>query len=121
MSVDQKTLLDAVERIHNAEAVALLSDLVKLDSTLGNEADVQQHMSKLLASLGFEVDMFAVELDKIKYNVFKLSCRWAALVNSNLRDVRGFSPVDWTYDKKKLNVVGIHKPKQAKGMIVDLF
>lgn len=66
MALDQAALLAAVERIHDAEAVALLSDLVRLDSTLGNEAAVQAHMGKLLAGLGMEVDTFAVELDKIK-------------------------------------------------------
>ena len=68
MAVDhQAALLAAVERIHDAEAVALLSDLVRLDSTLGNESAVQAHMGRLLAGLGLEVDTFPVELDKIKF------------------------------------------------------
>lgn len=66
MALDHAALLAAVERLHDAEAVSLLSDLVRLDSTLGNEAAVQVHMGKLLAGLGMEVDTFAVELDKIK-------------------------------------------------------
>lgn len=66
MSFDAKALLDAVEKIHNAEAVTLLSELVRLDSTLGNESAVQVHMAKLLTGLGMEVETFPVELDKIK-------------------------------------------------------
>jgi hypothetical protein len=86
----------AVEGLEK-EAVALLSDLVRFDSTLGNESksNIQSFVADTFSKLGLHVDKFAISLEDIK-------------------NLQGFSPVDWSYAGKE-NVVGVHTPKVSKG------
>jgi len=77
------------------EGEAMLCDLVRFDSTLGNEAEAQDYVAELFAGLGLTVDKFEIDIDAIK-------------------DRPGFSPVDWSYAGKE-NVVGIHRPRANTG------
>ena len=87
-------IIAAADALHD-EGVAMLCDLVRFDSTLGNEAEAQNHVAKLFADLGLNVDKFEIDIDAIK-------------------DRPGFSPVDWSYAGKH-NVVGIHQPRTNTG------
>ncbi|MFQ5783469.1 MAG: ArgE/DapE family deacylase, partial [Alphaproteobacteria bacterium] len=77
------------------ETVAMLSDLVRLDSTLGSEAHAQDYMARAFENLGLSVDRFEIELDVIERHP-------------------GFSPVDWSYAGKE-NVVAAHRPRTNAG------
>ncbi len=77
------------------DATTMLADLVRLDSTLGNERPAQDYMARAFADLGLEVDQFAIDLDEI-------------------RDRPGFSPVDWSVEGKT-NVVATHRPRRETG------
>ncbi len=77
------------------EAVEMLSALVRLDSTLGNEAAAQEFMARCFADLGLSVDSFEIDLDAIK-------------------DLPGFSPVNWSYAGKQ-NIVATHRSRRNTG------
>ena len=77
------------------EGVEMICDLVRFGSTLGNEAEAQNHVAGLFEELGLTVDKFEIDIDAIK-------------------DQPGFSPVDWSYEGKE-NVVGIHRPRGNTG------
>ena len=87
-------IIAAADALHD-EAVAMLSDLVRHGSTLGNEAPAQNHMAEVFAGLGLAVDKFEIDVNTIK-------------------DQPGFSPVDWSYAGKE-NVVGVHQPRRNTG------
>ncbi len=87
-------IIAAADALHD-EGVAMLCDLVRFDSTLGNEAEAQNHVAGLFAELGLAVDKFEIDIDAIK-------------------DRPGFSPVNWSY-KGKENVVGVHQPRANTG------
>lgn len=89
-------LCKAVENLEK-EAIDLLSDLVRFDSTLGNESksNIQSFVGETFNKLGLQVDKFPISLDDIK-------------------NQKGFSPVDWSYEGKE-NVVGVYTPKETKG------
>lgn len=77
------------------DSVAMLAELVRFDSTLGNETAAQDYMTRAFADLGLDVDRFAIDLDAI-------------------RDRPGFSPVEWAVEGKT-NVVGTHRPRREIG------
>ncbi|MBD3221067.1 ArgE/DapE family deacylase [bacterium] len=81
-------------------AVTTLADLVRHPSVLGQEASAQEHMAGLLDGLGLDVRHEPIDLARI-------------------RDLPGFSPVDWELDGK-LNVVGVHDPGPAIGRSLAL-
>jgi len=101
----QEAIEKAVAALHE-EATSFLSKLVEADSQLHNERGVvdlmQAHFRDALHL--DSVDRFAIKLDEIK-------------------DLPGFSPVDWSYDQPgKECVVGIHKPKgpvKGKSLILN--
>ncbi len=80
---------------HYDEGVEMICDLVRFGSTLGNEAAAQNHVAGLFEALGLTVDKFEIDIDAIK-------------------DLPGFSPVDWSYAGKE-NVVGVHQPRANTG------
>ena len=87
-------IIAAVDALED-EAVALLAELVRFDTTLGNETAAQDRIAAVFADLGLEVDRFAIDLAAIE-------------------DHPGFSPVDWDYDDK-INVVGVHRSRHNAG------
>lgn len=72
-----------------------LAQLVRIPSQRGGEAEAQSFMAQLLASRGFEVDHWKIDVDAIK-------------------GLPGFSPVAVSYDDA-WNVVGAHRAKSATG------
>eukprot|EP00026_Physarum_polycephalum_P008451 Phypoly_transcript_08537.p1 GENE.Phypoly_transcript_08537~~Phypoly_transcript_08537.p1 ORF type:complete len:361 (+),score=65.07 Phypoly_transcript_08537:1-1083(+) len=96
MAPTHQDICKAVEGLEK-DAIALLSDLVRFDSTLGNESksNIQSFVADTFSKLGLHVDKFSISLDDIK-------------------DLQGFSPVDWSYTGKE-NVVGVYTPKASKG------
>ena len=94
MTPKTEDLIAAADALY-AEGVEMLCDLVRFDSTLGNEAEAQNHVAGLFADLGLEVDKFEIDIKAIQ-------------------DQPGFSPVDWSYAGKE-NVVGVHQPRANTG------
>ena len=92
MAPTHQDICKAVEALEK-DAIALLSDLVRHDSTLGNEnkSCIQDFVADSFQKLGLDVCKFAISLEDIK-------------------DLQGFSPVDWSYAGKE-NVVGVYTPK----------
>ena len=77
------------------DSIALLSDLVRQDSQMGQEQGAQSVIARAFIDLGLEIDAFAVD---------------EALIRSH----PGYSPSIIAYDGR-LNVVGIHKPRATAG------
>jgi acetylornithine deacetylase len=77
------------------EAVALLVDLVREPSLLGDEAGAQAVVRRAFDDLGVRVHEFAIDEDK-------------------LRQHPGYSPSIVSYEGRR-NVVGIHQPKGPVG------
>jgi acetylornithine deacetylase len=94
-------IVGAVEKVFD-EAVAMLSELVAIDSTLNHETAAVQFMEAHFKKAGLTTDRFPVVLD-------------------DLRSLPGFSPVDWSYEGKEC-VVGVHRPRlppQGKSLILN--
>jgi acetylornithine deacetylase len=81
-------------------AVSTLADLVRHPSLLGQEESAQDHLAGLLERMGLAVRREPIELARI-------------------RDLPGFSPVDWRLDGK-INVVGVHDPGPDAGRSLAL-
>jgi acetylornithine deacetylase len=77
------------------DQVRLTADLTALPSTRGQEAPAQDFMTGHYRRRGLAVD------------------RWKIAVE-DIRHLPGFSPVAVSYDNA-FNVVGVHRPKEAKG------
>lgn len=73
-----------------------LSDLVASDSTLGNEAEAQSIIKGVFAELCSEVKEVVIDLDK-------------------LEGLPGFSPPVTRETHGRVNIVGLHKPREVKG------
>ncbi|HYF87513.1 ArgE/DapE family deacylase [Azospirillum sp.] len=89
-------ILDAADAAQG-ECVAMLSDLVRQPSLLGDESGAQALMADRFAALGLEVDRFDVDEEAISR-------------------MPGFSPPvrPGAYAGRE-NVVGVHRPREAKG------
>lgn len=85
---------DAVDAQRDAQ-LDFLRTLVRYPSVLGEEAEAQAFMAETFREAGLEVDQWPIRLAEI-------------------RDLPGFSPVDWSYEGKT-NVVGVHRPDGAHG------
>lgn len=72
------------------------AQMVRFDSTRGNEAAMQEFMAKSLGDLGYEVDHWKIEVDDIK-------------------DMPGYSPVVFVDYEQAYNVVGTLRPKAQTG------
>jgi acetylornithine deacetylase len=86
----KEEIVAAVEKVFE-EAVAMLSELVAIDSTLNHETAAVAFMEARFKEAGLATDRFPVVLD-------------------DLRSLPGFSPVDWSYEGKEC-VVGVHRPR----------
>jgi acetylornithine deacetylase len=90
----QARLLDAVDTAFD-DQIAFLSELTSHPSTRGNEQSAQAFMAAELATRGYEVDRWQIDVDEI-------------------RALPGFSPVLGAYDDA-VNVVASHRSRTAKG------
>ncbi|MBV2144962.1 ArgE/DapE family deacylase [Falsochrobactrum sp. TDYN1] len=98
MTLDTTTrqrIIDAVNAGFEAQ-LAFTADMVRFDSTRGNEAAMQDFMARSLRERGYEVDHWKIEVDDIK-------------------DLPGFSPVEFVSYEQAYNVVGTRHPKENKG------
>lgn len=91
--ISQAQIEDAVTRLRG-EAIALLCDLVRHPSLLGQERSAQDHIREVFAGMGLRVDEFAIDEAKIK-------------------DHPGYSPSIVSYDGRH-NIVGVHEPRRGK-------
>jgi acetylornithine deacetylase len=87
-------IIAAVDAGFDAQ-VKLTADLTALPSLRGQEATAQDFMAAQYRGRGLGVDRWKIEIDDIK-------------------DLPGFSPVAVSYDNA-FNVVGVHRPRAAKG------
>jgi len=76
-------------------AVRTLANLVRYPTVLGREADGQSYLAGVFDQLGYATRIEPIRLERI-------------------RNLPGFSPVDWTLEGKE-NVVAVHDPKGAEG------
>jgi len=90
LTAETEAAIRAAVAARRDATVEALCALVREDSRLGQEQAAQDHMAETFASMGLEVDRFAVDLDAI-------------------RDRPGFSPPLLDYEGRE-NVVGIHRP-----------
>lgn len=90
----QQEILAAVDAGFD-DQIAFTGDLVRFASLRGQEKDAQDFMARVLAERGYEVDTFAIDIDKI-------------------HDHPGFSPVTVDYTNA-INVVATHEPREVKG------
>lgn len=98
MALDEtarQRILAAVDAGFEAQ-LAFTADMVRHDSTRGNEAAMQDFMARAFRERGFEVDHWRIEVDDI-------------------RDLPGFSPVVDVDYAQAFNVVATHRPKAEKG------
>lgn len=76
-------------------AVGTLADLVRCPTVLGREAEGQHCLAGVFDSLGFSTRVEPIRLERI-------------------RNLPGFSPVEWTLEGKE-NVVAVHDPGVSEG------
>lgn len=89
-----KSVFDKVDDLWEDE-VSFLSNLGKYQSTLGNEAPIQQYIGNFLKNeMGMDVDIFTPDLEKISKH-------------------KGYSTPEWPYDDRP-NVVGKLATEGAK-------
>lgn len=79
----------------HTDCVALLADLVRFPSLLGQEQPAQERMAEVFTDLGLELDRFPIDLEA-------------------LSALPGFSPAVTAPDGRE-NVVGIHRPRSHVG------
>ncbi|MDO6589416.1 acetylornithine deacetylase [Loktanella sp. D2R18] len=95
MQDDLKTrLCDAVDQEFDRQ-IAFLSTLTSHPSTRGNEQSAQSFMADELATRGYQIDRWQIDIVDIQH-------------------LPGFSPVLAPYEDA-VNVVGIHRPKTQQG------
>lgn len=87
--------LDAAVAAGRTARTELTVELVRHDSTLGNEAGVQARMADAFEDAGLAVDAWTID--------------YAAL-----KDLPGYSPVDWDAGDRP-NVVGVHHVDRPAG------
>ncbi len=86
---DEAAIVAAAHALRD-EAVAMLGELVRRPSLLGQEKSAQGFMAEAFAGLGLQVDEFQIDEEKLKAHP-------------------GYSPSIISYDGRT-NVVGIHRP-----------
>jgi acetylornithine deacetylase len=89
-----REILDAVAKGFDRQ-IDFTKQMMALDSTRGNERAAQDHYYEALASRGYTMDRWSIDIDDIQ-------------------DHPGFSPVKVNYDNA-INVVGTHSPDQEQG------
>ncbi|NVJ90790.1 MAG: ArgE/DapE family deacylase [Methylocystaceae bacterium] len=81
---------------HRDDAIDLLSQLVRHDSTLGNESEAQETIASRFRSMGLQVKKLAIDLEQLSV-------------------LPGFSPPASTEYGGGENVIGIHQPRTFQG------
>lgn len=76
-------------------AVNHLKKFVACPSVLGEEQSAQEYIAGVYDELGFATKVLPVDIDRLK-------------------KIKGYSPSDWSYDKRP-NVVGVHDVKTPAG------
>ena len=76
-------------------ALDVLGDLVRQPTVLGNEEPGQRSLAVVLEGLGYDV-------------------RWEPIRVDRIRDLPGFSPIDWELEGKP-NLVAVHDPGEGAG------
>lgn len=98
---ERQAIVDAVGALR-PDAVAMLCDLVRFPSLLGDEAPAQARMKERFEAMGLRVHEFAIDEEKIKAHP-------------------GYSPSIVSYAGRS-NVVGIHQPRgpvRGKSLILN--
>ncbi|MBS4048041.1 MAG: ArgE/DapE family deacylase [Alphaproteobacteria bacterium] len=90
--VDLTDIRDAVGSLRD-DAVALLSDMVRCPSLLGDEKSAQDLVRGVFENMGLQVDEFAIDEEKLKSHP-------------------GYSPSIVSYDGRH-NIVGLHRPRHG--------
>lgn len=85
--------ITAAVAAHREEAIAMLADLVRHPSLLGEEKSAQDHMRGVFEEMGLRVDEFAIDDDKLKAHP-------------------AYSPSIVSYEGRH-NIVGIHEPQRG--------
>mmetsp|Transcript_10290 Transcript_10290/g.16962 ORF Transcript_10290/g.16962 Transcript_10290/m.16962 type:complete len:472 (+) Transcript_10290:68-1483(+) len=106
-------IVSAVDAIQS-EAIEFLKTIIAIDSTLDKgEAEVQTTILNLLQeSLGSGVEESSGSKRK-QPNSFDV--KRMPVVLDQIKDKRGFSPVDWNYDESKFNVVASYQGCSSDG------
>src|SRR5690606_33756200 len=91
----RQRILEAVDAGFEAQ-LAFTADMVRHDSTRGNEAAMQEFMARALGGRGLDVDHWKIEV-------------------ADIEGLPGFSPVVDVDYAQAFNVVGTHRPKVGKG------
>jgi len=89
------SILAAVEK-RRSHVIDELTELVAADSTLGNEEQAQSIIKRVFEDLGTEVSEVKIDLDK-------------------LSSLPGFSPPVINNTDGRVNIIGLHTPKQIIG------
>ncbi|MCP4165379.1 MAG: ArgE/DapE family deacylase [Chloroflexi bacterium] len=89
-----RQILESVDAGYDAQ-LEFLHELIKYPSQRGQEATAQDFMATALRSRGYDVDRWQIQLEDIQH-------------------LPGFSPAHVSYENA-WNVVGAHRPRQAKG------
>jgi len=95
LDADVLAAVDAAVDELRDERTELTKDLVRFRSVLGREAGVQRRMADAYEDAGLAVDAWPIRYDE-------------------LRDLPGFSPVDWDEDDRP-NVVAVHRASEPAG------
>lgn len=95
VGAEELNAIDAAVDELRDERTDFLADLVRFRSVLGREAGVQRRMADAFEDAGLAVDAWSVRYD-------------------DLKDLPGFSPVDWD-DGERPNVVGVHRVARPAG------
>lgn len=95
--MDEKLSKDIIAAVDAGfdDQVRLTADLTAFPSVRGAEATAQDFMAEQYRRRDLKVDRWQIDVDDIKH-------------------LPGFSPVAVSYDNA-INVVGVHRPKEAKG------
>jgi acetylornithine deacetylase len=95
--MDEKLSRDIVAAVDAGfdDQVKLTAELTAFPSLRGAEATAQDFMARQYRRRGLAVDRWKIEIDDLKH-------------------LPGFSPVAVSYDNA-FNVVGVHRPREAKG------
>ncbi len=108
--VPKDNIISAVDSIV-CEATKFLETIVAIDSTLDRgEEEVQSTILKhLQETLGSGLDKGA------KRTQHSFDVQRIPVILDNIKNARGFSPVDWNYDDSKFNVVASYQGSSENG------
>lgn len=95
MKLPPKATIRQAIRDRRQWVINTLAELVRYPTLLGREENGQRYLAGIFDHLGYATRMEPIKLERIK-------------------DLPGFSPVDWTLEGKE-NVVAVHDPGTSQG------